>query len=250
MKFWINSYAISVNTPTWQDLQQRMSQHFDAGEGFALATLNMDHLVKLGRDSAFQSAYRKHDFVVADGNPIVWMSRLAGQPVDLMPGSNMVLPIARFCADNDIPVALIGGHEEGLAAAADVMQHEQPKLKISYQHAPPMGFDPTGEEAADILRAAKASGARLCYLALGAPKQELFAAYGRELTPELGFVSIGAGLDFLSGEQIRAPMWVRKMAMEWLWRLIGDPGRLMQRYGLSFAVLPGHLLRSALRSQD
>jgi exopolysaccharide biosynthesis WecB/TagA/CpsF family protein len=82
-------------------------------------------------------------------------------------------------------------------------------------------------------------------LALGAPKQEMLAARGRELAPSVGFVSVGAGLDFLAGTQHRAPKWVQAIAMEWLWRLISSPARLVGRYARCFAILPA-LMRDAL----
>jgi len=88
------------------------------------------------------------------------------------------------------------------------------------------------------------SGAGLVFLALGAPKQERLAARGRALQPELGFVSIGAGLDFLAGSQRRAPRLVRRLALEWLWRAGSDPKRLAGRYARCAAILPGHALRA------
>ena len=250
MKFWINAYSISVNTPDWPHLQAKLTQYFAAGQGFALATLNMDHLVKLETDQAFQHAYAEQDIVVADGNPIVWMSQLAGSPVELQPGSDLVYPIARICAEMGIPIALIGSRGESLSKAAVALREALPDLKIVYQNSPTMGFNPTGPEAAAVLNAAQTAGARMCFLALGAPKQEVFAAFGRQITPKLSFASVGAGLDFLSGDQTRAPLWVRKIAMEWLWRMVTNPGRMVARYSKSFIVLPGHLFRSVVRTQD
>ena len=95
---------------------------------------------------------------------------------------------------------------------------------------------------------------RLCLIALGAPKQELFAAYGRRKLDDVGFVSIGAGLDFFSGSQVRAPQWMRTLALEWLWRTIKQPMRMIPRYAKCFAILPVELLhamklRSALATE-
>ena len=102
-----------------------------------------------------------------------------------------------------------------------------------------MGFDPQGDEAKAAISTLRASGAGLCFLALGAPKQELFAIQARQVLPDVGFLSIGAGLDFIAGTQIRAPALFRAAAAEWLWRLGCNPRRLAKRYALCFAVLPG-----------
>lgn len=88
----------------------------------------------------------------------------------------------------------------------------------------------------------------MVFLALGAPKQEIMAARGRELTPEIGYASIGAGLDFLAGTQTRAPLIFRKLALEWLWRMVSSPKRLGPRYLACLAILPGQVI-GALRQR-
>jgi exopolysaccharide biosynthesis WecB/TagA/CpsF family protein len=114
--------------------------------------------------------------------------------------------------------------------------------------APPFGFDPEGAEAERHLSRMAASRARLWFLALGAPKQEIFAARALAHLPGAGFVSVGAGLDFLAGTQRRAPPIVRALAAEWAWRMARDPGRLGPRYARCLAALPG-LARAALRQR-
>ena len=111
-----------------------------------------------------------------------------------------------------------------------------------------MGFDPEGEHADRAIAAIGDSGARVVFLALGAPKQERFAARAQHALPEVGFLSIGAGLDFIAGRQKRAPSWVRAIAGEWLWRMLSDPRRLAARYGACLLALPTLTLQ-ALRSR-
>jgi exopolysaccharide biosynthesis WecB/TagA/CpsF family protein len=186
--------------------------------------------------------------VVADGNPIVWLSRLAGRPVALVPGSELVVPLARLAQAQGVAVALIGSTDAALDAAATRLRAEVPGLTVALRVAPPMGFDPAGPQAAQVLADVARSGARLCFLALGAPKQEQLAARGRSLAPGVGFVSVGAGLDFLAGTQARAPVWVRRIAMEWLWRMLSNPRRLAGRYAACAAILPGQAAQAvALR---
>jgi N-acetylglucosaminyldiphosphoundecaprenol N-acetyl-beta-D-mannosaminyltransferase len=171
-------------------------------------------------------------------------SKLAGDPLDLIPGSELVLPLAKLAAETGAPVALIGSNDASLAGAAETLNDHAPEINIVLQHAPAYGFDPTGDAARALLAQIDASGAQLVFIALGAPKQEHFAALGRTLAPKAGFASVGAGLDFLSGTQVRAPLWVRKIAMEWLWRLLSNPRRLFWRYAMCFMVLPGLVIRS------
>lgn len=248
MNFSYGEHTIRVNMPDQTALIAELTRRFRAGQGFALATINLDHLVKLRVDPDFRAAYAAQDLVVADGNPIVWLSRLARQPVTLVPGSDLVLPLARLAAAEAMPIALLGTTEAALDAAARHIGAAEPGARIVARIAPPMGFDPDSDAAGALLRRIEASGARLCFVALGAPKQERLAARGRREAQSVGFASIGAGLDFLAGNQQRAPQWVRRIAMEWAWRMLSAPRRLVPRYAKCAAILPGEAM-NALRQR-
>ena len=248
VKFGTAPSEVEVNVATRAGLFRAVAEKMRARSGFALATLNLDHLTKLPVDPGFLAAYRAHDMVVADGRPVVWLSRIAGQPLELMPGSDMILPLCALAAEADVPIALIGSSDEALAGAAAALKDRTPGLNVGYVHAPAYGFDPQGAAADALLADLAASGAGLCFLALGAPKQEIFAARGRMKAPDVGFASIGAGLDFLSGHQVRAPRVMRMLAFEWLWRALQSPRRMVPRYAKCFAILPG-LVVQALRQR-
>ncbi|KEJ89255.1 WecB/TagA/CpsF family glycosyltransferase [Sulfitobacter donghicola] len=238
MKFGTGRSAVEVNIPTRAILFQAVREKFAKGDGFALATLNLDHLTKLPSEETFAEAYRAQDLVVADGRPVVWLSKLAQQPLELMPGSDLVIPLCELAAEMQMPVALMGSSDEALAGAKAALEQRVESLNICLTHAPAYGFDPSGPAAEEICTMLNDSGARLCFIALGAPKQELFAAFARSKCPAVGFASIGAGLDFLSGHQVRAPKFMRALALEWLWRALQSPKRMVPRYAKCFAILP------------
>lgn len=231
--------SITVNMPDQPTLLADIDRCFHDRAGFSIATLNLDHVVKLSTNASFRAAYAKHSHVTADGNPIVWLSRLAGQEVSLVPGSELIEPLTDLAAQRAIPIAFFGSNEDTLSQAAAVLQARYPGLQVAFQAAPAMGFDPKGKAAAAYIADLQASGARLCFLALGAPKQEIFAQRASAIMPEVGFVSIGAGIDFIAGTQKRAPAWVRKLAAEWLWRMFSNPRRLAARYIGCILAMPG-----------
>ena len=239
---------VAISHPTRGGLLADLEVRLAVGQGFAVATLNLDHIVKLRRDAAFGAAYLAQTHVVADGNPVVWLCLLAGHRVELVPGSDLMAPVVELCARMGMPVALVGSTDAVLAVAAARLEAEHPGLRVVARIAPPMGFDPTGAEACAVLDRVAASGARVVLLALGAPRQEELAALGRQRQPGLGFLSIGAGLDFIAGQQKRAPVWMRRLALEWLWRLASNPRRLAVRYAACALALPG-LARQALRQR-
>lgn len=246
MDFRIRDRRLRVNIPDRARLMAELRERMRQRRGFALATLNLDHLVKLRQDEVFLDAYLAQDLVVADGNPVVWLSRLAKKPVSLVPGSELVVPMAELARDSGLSIALFGSSDAALADAAQDLTRRLPGLQISARIAPPMGFDPQSPAADALLAEVRDSGAGLCFLALGAPRQEILAARARSIAPQTGFASIGAGLDFLGGHQKRAPVWVQKIAMEWLWRMLSSPRRLAGRY-LRCALLLPELVADALR---
>lgn len=248
MDFHFPDLIISVNTPDKAALLAKLRDRFRNGRGFALATINLDHLVKLRGSAAYRADYAAQDIVVADGNPIVWLSRLAGRPVSLVPGSDMLRPILTLAAEENMPVAFFGSSPEVLTEAATRLCAEIPGLNVVWTGAPAMGFDPKGDAAISAIAAMQGAGARLCVVSLSAPRQEAFSAFGNQSAPEIGFCCFGAGLDFVVGRQIRAPKWVRAIAMEWLWRALSSPRRLIPRYASCAAILPGQAL-AALRQR-
>jgi N-acetylglucosaminyldiphosphoundecaprenol N-acetyl-beta-D-mannosaminyltransferase len=148
------------------------------------------------------------------------------------------VPLCDMAAKAGLGVVLLGSTSEALERAGAVLRAEIPGLRIARQISPVMGFDPEGGEAKRLLADIKALGPGLCLLALAAPKQETFAALGRQLAPQIGFASIGAGLDFLFGHQTRAPALVRALALEWAWWALSSPRRLIPRYADCAVILP------------
>ena len=244
MDFWTKGTSVTVNVTDQEELVSALSSRLRDREGFAIATLNLDHLVKLKSSAEFRAAYAAQDLITADGNPIVWLSNLARKPVDLLPGADLVIPMACIASDAKRSVALVGSTDASLAQAAETLRRAVPNLDVVAMISPPMGFDPSGEMADQILDELAEKEVGLTFVALGAPKQELFAAHGRKRAPNVGFASIGAGLDFLSGQQVRAPIWVRRMALEWLWRILNDPMRLGRRYLRCAMILPAQVIHS------
>lgn len=246
MDFVMCESVVRVNVPSRERLLWEIDRRLASGEGFSVATLNLDHLVKLQDDAAFRRAYARQDFVTADGNPVVWLAHLAGRSLDLLPGADLVKPVAQLLAERGLPVGFLGSTAPALELAARSLAEEVPGLDVRERIAPAMGFDPEGPEAVAALDRMAAAGVRVVMLALGAPKQERLAALARERHPGMGFLCIGAGLDFWAGTQHRAPAWLRGLAMEWLWRAALSPRRLGMRYARCAMILPSLAARAAL----
>lgn len=229
--------TIRVNIGKQADLVHLVT--FDAltGRGGTVFTLNLDHLVKLEHDPAFRAAYAQATYVSADGAPVVAMARRQGANLVRVTGADLVRPLCGAAALARIPVHFFGTSPETLATSVAVLRCEYPRLVVADFESPPFGFSPFGIDARAAAERIAASGARICFVALGAPKQEIFAEFARRWAPGVTFVCIGAALDFIGGRQSRAPQALQMAGLEWVWRLVHDPRRLGKRYALSALYL-------------
>jgi N-acetylglucosaminyldiphosphoundecaprenol N-acetyl-beta-D-mannosaminyltransferase len=209
-------------------------------------TLNLDHVVKMRKLATFRAAYRRAGLITADGFPIVLACRLQGKRISRVTGSDLIAPISAEAARRGKSIYLFGSSLQVLIEASRFLRERNAGLTIAGVFAPTQGFDPVSEDARRCIATIGNSGADLCFVALGAPKQELFADHGKSLLPNTSFVCIGGGLDFIAGAQVRAPQWMQRWGLEWLWRAASDPQRLFYRYLLCVGALPGILARAAL----
>ena len=203
------------------------------GRGFTFFTLNLDHLAKLDDNSAFRDAYLRADFVSADGWPIVWLARKQGAPLERVCGADLVAPLCSAAAASGVPVAFVGPRPDAQAGGVAALKARSPSLTVALAETPEFAGETAGADVEAIAVRLNASGARIAFLCLGAPKQELLADRLARLCPTIGFIGVGAALDFISGQTPRAPEWAQRANLEWAWRLAREPRRLTMRYALS-----------------
>lgn len=240
----------AINIATLDDAVSAAIASAKDERGFRFFTLNLDHLVKRRDDGAFRAIYEKAEFVSADGAPVAMLARRQRAGIERTTGADLVEPLCREAAIAGIPVAFFGSDQATLDRAAGLLRNRYPGLQIAHLEAPPYGFDPKSAAAQDAARRIEASGARLVFVALGAPKQEFFAASMGAHTPGLGFICIGAALDFIAGSQVRAPKFFQKTGLEWVWRLGTNPSRMARRYALCAGVFATLLLRGSTRPRS
>jgi exopolysaccharide biosynthesis WecB/TagA/CpsF family protein len=220
-----------INLPTLDGAVEQVIEAAERRESFSCFTLNLDHLVKLRDNADFQRAYRTARFVTADGEPVARIARRQWSEVERTTGADMLIPLCDGAAQRGIPVFFFGTADEVLESTVKAMQrHTGGKLIVAGTYSPPQGFDPNGAAADAAIEAIAASGAALCLVMLGAPKQEIFSARAVEKGVACGFVCVGAAADFIVGHQVRAPRALQSAGLEWAWRLAHNPSRLGMRY--------------------
>jgi N-acetylglucosaminyldiphosphoundecaprenol N-acetyl-beta-D-mannosaminyltransferase len=209
---------------------ERIAQFVRSGEPHQVVTVNLDFLSIAERNPEFRATLNAADLAVADGMPLVWLSRLRGQPVaERVAGVELVTESCRLAAQRDRGIFLLGAGPGVADAAGRRLQTIYPTLKVAGTYSPPVG-PLTRREDQRIVDMIRLSGAEFLFVALGAPRQDQWI---REHQTQLQMpVAMGVGcvLDLLAGTVSRAPLWMQRAGLEWAFRLIHEPQRLWRRY--------------------
>jgi N-acetylglucosaminyldiphosphoundecaprenol N-acetyl-beta-D-mannosaminyltransferase len=200
----------------------------DGRRGGAIFTPNVDHVVKAGTNDAFKQAYDGVSLSLADGMPLVWVSPLLGCRIpERVAGSDLMWPLLDLARRRRYRVYLLGG-APGVAPTVADMLTNRGIIVAGWDDAQIAsdGSDPTG----DSVRRAREAAADLILVGLGPPKQELWIHRSAAALGPAVALGVGASLDFLAGKYRRAPAWMARIGLEWLYRLAQEPRRLWRRY--------------------
>lgn len=188
-----------------------------------LVTPNIDHLVKLQTDRDFYDVYRAAEWVVCDSRVLQLCSRLTDRPFrEAIPGSSFFTSYYEYHRDDpDCRIFLLGAAE---GVAQEAMRRINARMKrniVVGALSPSYGFENNEEENRHIARSINESGATVVLVGVGAPKQEKWIMAHRHEMPSVRlWMALGATIDFEAGNIKRAPIWMRRLALEWLYRII------------------------------
>lgn len=206
-----------------------------------VVTPNVDHVVMFQTNHLLQQAYKKASLVVTDGRPVVWAARLLGIDIPgTVPGSDLVPALFEYAQVNQKPLTVfLLGAMPGVADRAKAVIHATwPMVKVVGTLSPDFGFEKTPIVSDAICETVNKSGADLLIIGLGAPKQELWITqYAPGISVKVA-LCVGATIDFIAGEKPRAPIWMQKVGLEWLHRMLSEPKRLAKRYIVDAIIFP------------
>lgn len=188
---------------------------------------NVHTTVMAHDDAKYHEVQRNAAFVLPDGKPLSVYSRKHGFPeAERVTGPDLML--ALFARRNGLRHYFYGSREETLALLREKMTAQYPHLEIVGMVSPPFRALSEAEDAAEVEKI-NASGADIIWVGLGAPKQENWMYEHMDRVNGV-MIGVGAGFDYHAGNIRRAPMWMQKLSLEWLYRLFQDPKRLFKRY--------------------
>jgi exopolysaccharide biosynthesis WecB/TagA/CpsF family protein len=210
-----------------------MAEFLESLDRGIVFTPNVDHIMRLRKDTEFRQAYTYADYSVCDSMIVIFASRLLGTPLkEKLSGSDIFPAFYQYHQHNDDIRIFLAGAAEGVAKRAqEIINHKMGREMVVGAYSPPFGFEKSEAECDRIIDMVNQSGATVLALGVGAPKQEKWIAkHHHRFTTVRIFMGIGATIDFEAGEKPRSPVWMSNLGIEWIHRLASEPKRLWKRY--------------------
>lgn len=201
------------------------------GNSEYVVTPNVDHLVNISKDKKFKEIYNNARLRLVDGMPIVLLSKLLGKPLEeKISGADLTPVIIDLAYKQKYKIFIFG-------SKAGVAKKVVDKYKVKYGndfnidcYSPPFGFEKNEIELNKSINKIKDFSPDILLVSLGSPKGEYFIYDNLEAISAPLNIQIGAAIDFIAGTVKRAPNWMQKCGLEWLYRFIKEPRRMFKRY--------------------
>ena len=229
--------GIPVHDVTTEETLTLINQFVREGTSHQICTVNPEFIMAAQRDAEFKRILNQSALNLPDGIGVVWAAQRLGHPLrERVAGSDLVRLIADRAQTAGWRIFLLGAAEGVAEQAARSLSVHYPQVNIVGAYA----GSPRPEEEADIAAQIRSSGADVLLVAYGAPKQDKWIDRNIERTDVAVAIGIGGSLDFIAGTQKRAPRWMQRLGLEWLYRLVREPWRWRRQLALprfAWAVL-------------
>lgn len=221
--------GMRVDATSYADASRRILTWAQQGTGGYVCVATVNNVMEAYDDPAHRAIVNGADLVTPDGMPLVWALKAFGRrDASRVYGPDLMPAVCEQAAEHDVPVGFYGSTPAVLDDLHAELLRRFPRLRVVFAQSPP--FRPmTAEEDEAAVQAMRASGARIVFVGLGAPKQETWMAEHRSHLPAV-LVGVGAAFDFIAGHKRQAPRMLQRAGLEWLFRLATEPRRLWRRY--------------------
>ncbi len=226
----VSVLGVGVDAVDMEAVVARVIAAAEEGRPYAVSALAVHGVMTGVDDPEHLARLAELDLVTPDGQPVRWaMNWLHGTEVrERVYGPRLMLEVCRAAATRELPIFLYGSTAETLRLLAARLPVLVPGLTVAGTR--PSTFAQVAPAELDVIaESIRASGAAICFVGLGCPRQEVFVYEnaGRLSMPAL---AVGAAFDFHAGLRAEPPAWVQRAGLQWLQRLAGDPRRLWRRY--------------------
>jgi N-acetylglucosaminyldiphosphoundecaprenol N-acetyl-beta-D-mannosaminyltransferase len=228
----INICSVEIDNYNFGEVVERIVKHIlSKGKPEYVVTPNAMHILALQKDAYFREIYRKAFLVVPDGVSLLWAAKFLQTPLNgRVNGTDLFEKLCAIAAEKGLKVFLLGGRPGAAEKAQEIFVSRHPGLQIVGTYCPPYGFESQPKILTSINSKILAASPDILFVGLGAPKQEKWIAANYLHLGVPISVGIGVSFELVSNMVRRSPVWMQKLGLEWLFRLITEPRRLWKRY--------------------
>jgi N-acetylglucosaminyldiphosphoundecaprenol N-acetyl-beta-D-mannosaminyltransferase len=225
----VNILGVRVDAVTYGDVLDIINQWIEQRGPHQIATANPEFVMAAQADGEFRQTLLNANLCVADGVGLLWAARRLGtQLPERVTGSDLTPLVAQVAAQRGWRLYLLGAAPGVAEQTARKLEQENPGLRIAGIY----GGSPVESEAPAIVQRVAAAAPDVLFVAYGAPAQDLWIArHGHELAVPV-MMGVGGAFDHIVGVQKRAPLWVQRIHLEWLFRLVTQPWRWRRQLAL------------------
>ncbi len=223
----IEMMGCQIDNLTMEETLCRVEELIGSGRPHQHVVVNVDKLVKASRDPELRRIINECALVNADGMPVVWASRLLGKPLkERVAGIDLFEALMQRASIRGWRVYLLGAREDVVRRVKDIYEQRYPQLTIAGYHN---GYWAPEEEDA-LAERISAARADILFVAVSSPKKEKFLGqYQSEMRVPFA-MGVGGTFDVVTGRVRRAPVWMQRSGLEWLYRFMQEPRRMFRRY--------------------
>jgi N-acetylglucosaminyldiphosphoundecaprenol N-acetyl-beta-D-mannosaminyltransferase len=236
--------GLEIHAATMEQTLDLCRQAVRTRQPLSIAVVNAAKVVNVQREPILHNAVMESDLVLADGMSVVWASRILRQPLpERVAGIDIFERLLDLAEREDFATYFLGAEQAVLEQMLAVVRERHPNLRIAGSHH---GYFSRNEEAV-LAREIRATNPDLLFVAMTSPMKEVFLArWGSEIGAAVCH-GVGGSFDVLAGKVQRAPLGWQRLGLEWLYRLLQEPGRLWRRYLVTNAVFAWMVLRDLVR---
>ncbi len=236
-------FGIPIEALTMDQVLDHLEASIAARQRVLLGVVNAAKIVNMGRNPELDHAVRSADLILADGMSVVWAAKLLGRPLpERVAGIDLMYRLLERGQAKGHRVYCLGATEEVSRIVAERIASDYPGVVLAGRHHG--YFDGDGEEA--VARDIQAARADILFVAMTSPKKERFLARWHELIDVPICHGVGGSFDVMAGKVRRAPALWQRWGMEWLYRVVQEPGRMWRRYLVSNCLFMGMFVRELL----
>jgi len=244
----VNILGTGFSRINMEDTLRVIKKSIANGRKSQVCVTNAYSLVLMQKDKEFKDITNSASLIVTDGKLLVWISRLYGEPIsERVAGPDLVYELCKISAKKGYNLFFLGSNPTTLRKIVENLKKMFPSVKIAGVHSPPFKRQFSEREDEKMMALINKVRPDVLFVGLGAPKQERWIWEHKDKLRVPVSIGVGAAFDFVAGTVKRAPKWMQRCGLEWLFRLCQEPRRLWRRYLIGNLIFLWLVLKEFLK---